>query len=1244
MRPTLRSATVPLAFVILAGAAATALAADPAGRSPDAAMLQFPDVSATDIVFVYANDLWLVSRDGGVARPVASPVGRETFPKFSPDGITIAYIGNYEGNRDVYTIPAAGGLSTRVTHHPANEIVTDWSPDNRVIYYAAGHLGLARQDSIFLANPTGGMPERVPVAYGNTATIAPDGVTLAYTTHTHDFRTWKRYRGGWATDIWIFNLKDRTSRKVTNWEGTDTTPMFAPGDSNTLYYLSDDGPAHRANIWSLNLKSGERQQVTDFTDFDVKWPSIGPGQRGKGEIVFQNGPDLYLLDLSNAKSRKVDVVIPGDHPTLRDQHTDFSKNLMDMALSPAGKRVVVNARGELWSLPAEQGITRRLTATAGVAERDPLLSPDGKRLAFLSDATGEYELYLTDPEAKAAPAQLTQPGDGGTQGFKYLRSWSPDSKHILFTDKTGAIFIHSLGGADHDGSEPGTTKQIAKELWANQTPAAWSHDSAWIALTLGHENTQNTIWLYEVATGNLTQVTSEMFDSSNPAFDRKGDWLYFSSTRVFSPTYSDVDSSFVYRDGEVLMAIPLRADVKDPLAPKNDEESADKDKKDEKKDAAADKPAYVGTWNITVKNFSPDGSNFDASLALKAGDDGAVTGTARAQAQEYPLDSASWDATAKSLTVAVTADQKYTLTLTIEGDTVKGTWTAADGRTGEVEGKRDPDAKEPAPAMKIEIGAPGDLERRAIRLPVGSSSFNSLSVNDSGKLVYLRNDKAGVTGANNTTELKIFDFIDDKADKKEEKTVLANIGSYSMSADGKKLLVRRGDDMAVIDAAADQKFDKKVPMGEMKAPVAQRDEWRQIFVEVWRLHRDFFYEKGLHQVDWPKIRERYEAMINDCVTRDDVTYVIAEMISELNVGHAYYRPGDLDEGPEAVSVGLLGADYELVTQDGLTAYRIKRIYEGGPWDADGKNPLRAQGVGVKEGQFLLAVNGTPVDVSKDIWASFINLAGKTVSLTVSDSPQIDDKARTVLVRTLDSESTLRFRSWIEDNRRYTDAKSGGKVGYIYVINTGVPGQNDLFRQFYGQRHKQALIIDDRWNGGGQIPTRFIELLNRPRTNYWARRDGKDWAWPRDSHQGPKAMLINGLAASGGDMFPALFRQMGLGKLFGTRTWGGLVGISGNPQCIDGTMTNVPTFGYYQVDGTWGIEGHGVDPDVEIIDDPAKMPQGLTPGPAVPAMGGDPQLDAAIDHLLSEIQTRGYRPPATPAGPDRKGMGLPESDK
>ncbi|HBS28020.1 MAG TPA: peptidase S41 [Phycisphaerales bacterium] len=1127
-------------FVIV-GAAILALApvasARQQGVRPDAAMLQFPDVSAEHIVFVYANDLWTVPRAGGVASPLAGPAGRETFPKFSPDGRTIAFVANYEGDRDVYTIPTGGGLATRVTHHPASEVVTDWTPDGRIIFYSSGHAGLQRQEKLFAVAPAGGMAEPFPVPYGTTGAVSSDGAWLAYTPWTHDFRTWKRYRGGWATDIWLFNLKDRTSRKITDWEGTDTIPMW---HGATVYYLSDSGPEHRQNIWAYDTRSGAREQVTSFKDYDIKWPSIGPGQNGNGEIVFQHGKELRLLDLRTKQSRAVEVIIPGDRPTLRPQQVDFAKALTNnISLSPGGKRLAAEARGDIWSLPAVEGASFNLTRTSDVAERDPQWSPDGKWIAFLSDESGEYEIYLMPSDGPKPGQRATRLTTDGAS-FRYMSAWSPDSRRLLFFDKAGSLFLHSLGGEAHDGSAPGTTKLIATDPWAERRMASWSHDSAWIAFPLNEDNRNGTIRLYEVATGTLTRVTDPMFNSTWPVFDRKGDWLYFTSNRRFAPTYSEIDNSWIYRDSDVLHAVPLRAGVKNPMLPRNDAEGADAAKKDEEK-----------------KKDEGDAANKDEPTS----------------------------------------------------------------------------ATPPKPPITIDLAG---FEARAIPLAVDPGDFTGLSVNDSGKLLYLRNGP-------DDADLKLFDFLDEKADKKEEKTVASKVNGFQLSPDGKKALVRKGEKRFVVDAAPDQKLEKSVPTDAMTMDIDPRAEWAQVFQDAWRIFRDFFYEPGMHGVDWPAIGAQYRALLADCASRDDLTFVIAEMISELNVGHAYYRPGDQDTGPTR-SVGMLGCDFMLDRSGAAPAYRIARIHRGADWDTDARGPLSQPGVDVKPGDFLLAVNGVPVDASKDPWAAFVGTADKVVTLTVSDKPLIDDGARTVTIKPLASESNLRFRGWIEENRRYVDYKSGGRIGYIYVINTGVPGQNDLVRQFYGQRDKAALIIDDRWNGGGQIPTRFIEVLNRPRTNYWARRDGKDWAWPPDSHQGPKAMLINGLSASGGDMFPALFRQSGLGKLFGTRTWGGLVGISGNPAFIDGTAPSVPTFGFYEVDGTWGIEGHGVDPDVEVLDDPARMPQGLPTGPEVPAMGGDPQLDTAIEHLMGEIQRNPYSPPAKPRGPDRKGMGIAPQDK
>jgi tricorn protease len=530
-------------------------------------------------------------------------------------------------------------------------------------------------------------------------------------------------------------------------------------------------------------------------------------------------------------------------------------------------------------------------------------------------------------------------------------------------------------------------------------------------------------------------------------------------------------------------------------------------------------------------------------------------------------------------------------------------------------------AKKPRKRVKVDLDG---FEARAIRIPVDRGSFTNLAVAADGKLFYVRDVPRGAEGKPSVRMVTI------QNGKATEKTVLEDVRGFSMSADGKSLLVRkrRAKAIAIVKAAPDQKMGPKLDLSGLQAVVEPRAEWAQIVRDAWRLERQFFYDPTMHGVDWDAMYERYAALLPDCVSREDVGVVIREMISELNVGHAYYGGGDVESAP-SVSVGMLGVDFEL--HGG--AYRIARIHEGAPWDLDARSPLKQPGAEVSEGEYLLAVNGLPLDATRAPWAAFQGLADKVVSLTVSKKPTLDEEAREVVVKALANESTLRYRAWVEANRKHVEERTNGRVGYVYVPNTGVGGQNELVRQFYGQIEKDALIVDERWNGGGQIPTRFVEVLDRPVTNYWARRHGRDWVWPPDSHHGPKCMLINGLAGSGGDAFPAYFRQAGLGKLIGTRTWGGLVGIQGGPRLIDGARVTIPSFAYYDKDGTWGIEGHGVDPDIEVIDDPALMVDGT-----------DPQLEAAIELMLTSIPPTGAKHPPRPGYPDRSGMGIPDEDK
>ncbi len=1295
---------------VVVGLAAAAPGYGQAARQqPTAGMLRWPAISGDVICFSYANDLWTVPKGGGMATRLASPPGQESFPRFSPDGQTLAFVGNYEGNRDLYTIPLSGGNATRVTYHPAGETLTGWTPDGKLLYLSNGFAGLARQSQMFSVSAEGGMPSKLPVPYAGFGSVSPDGTWLAYTLHSTDNRTWKRYRGGMATDVWLFNLKDNTSRRVTTWEGTDTIPMFVPGGKGDfVYYLSDEGPEHRLNIWSYSIAAGAKAQITKHASDDARWPSVGPGGTA-GEIVFQLGAELRVLDLASGQDRVVTVTIPGEKPKVRSRVVDPAQNMGGSSISPTGKRVAIEARGDLWSLPAKEGVSRALTMTSGIAERSPAWSPDGKWIAYFSDESGEYELYIRPSDAKPPKEEdkkkdekkdgEKKEGEAGIEGtkdeakgeakqdekkeepkaeappepkrekrkltslgagYRFNPTWSPDSKRIAMTDQNGRIYVVTLGDPTKTGEEA-TDKavELDKDPGMGQVRTSWSADSRWLAYEKTDEaSTQGAIWIANLEKGTKQRVTSPMFGASSPAFDRKGEFLFYAAANaVNNPEYSDIDGTYAYRHSSTLLMVPLRKDVKNPWLPKSDEETLKKDepKKEEKKDeakkdeakkdeekkdqdtpAAAPDDGVTGSWKGSAKgvpNF-PGAVPFTMHLTLKEG--GAVEGRLVA-AMGSTNTSGTYDKDSGRLTLNFSMEnQNGTITGTIKNGEFEGTFKVGDV-SGDLTAKRESkgddkdakdgekkdDAKAGEAVKPFEIDFDG-FERRAMTLPITPGSFGGLEVADGERLVY---NRGGMRGPGEGG-IKILDYT--KSDAKEE--AVTGGGGFQLSADGKKLLAG----MTIYDASAGGGKSQAVSTAGLRKPLNPREEWTQIFHDAWRVMRDYFYEPTMHGVDWAKLREHYGAMLDDATSREDVNWIISEMISELNIGHAYLgNPGDVENAPN-VGVGMLGCDFEFVKDaaaPGGGAYKITKIYEGASWDADARGPLSQPGVDVKVGDYLLAVNGIPVDAGRDPWASLIGTADRVTSVTVNASPTLDGKEREVLVKPLGGEGGLRYRAWIEAKRQYVEEKSGSKVGYIYVPNTGVDGQNDLYRQFFGQRGMAALIIDERWNGGGQIPNRFIELLNRPQTNLWARRDGLDWPWPPDSHQGPKCMLINGLAGSGGDMFPWLFKHHKIGPLIGTRTWGGLVGISGNPDFIDGGGITAPTFGFYETDGTWGVEGHGTDPDIEVIDDPAQM-----------VYGGDPQLDRAIAEMLKAIQERPYVKPTRPKSPDRRGMGLPASDR
>ena len=1101
----------------------------------DARMMRYPDVSATQIAFVYAGDIWLVPKTGGVATRLSSPRGEELFPKFSPDGAWIAFSGNYDGNTDLYVMPATGGVPKRITHHGAPDRLVDWYPDGQQLLYATSMTSYKdRFNQLYRVSAQGGLPVKLPMPYGEFGSVKADGKTLAYTPISLDFRTWKRYRGGMTPDIWIFNLETLESRNLTKSDSDDSIPQWV-GD--TLYFLSDRNEAKRANLWAWNSQTDQMRALTTFTDQDIHFPSAGPQ-----ELVFENGGKLFLLDYQTEQIREVKVEVVTDQATLKPRDVNASGLLQDAAISPTGKRVLLGARGEVFSAPAEQGVVRNLTRSSGVAERFPSWSPDGKLIAYFSDRTGEYELTVRAADGTGGETNLTRLGPG----FRYSPYWSPDSKKVAFIDQTMRIQVYDFARA--------TNEVVGRQWWKYHGDLAnfrvsWSPDSRWMAWGQDLTNQQSAILLHDLKEGKSHQVTEGFYNDDLPAFDPDGKYLYFRTVRNFSPSYSEHDNSWIYANGARVAVVPLKQGMPSPLAPKNDEEERGREKKSE--------------------------TNSPPATAGSAGETNSV---------------------AAAVTNSVAGSTNTTA--------LAGT-NAPAGGTNAV-------AQADAPkATEIDLE---DFERRVVMLPVSSGQYDTVIPLAGGKVMYRRSPRVGADGGDAT--LFLYDL-----DKREEKTVIGDCGGAELSADSNKLLVSSGGRWAVVEPKEGQKVDKAVPTGDLVTRVEPRAEWRQIFDDVWRFQRDYFYDPKLHGVDWALMKVRYGRLLDSAVTRWDVNYVIGELIGELNSSHTYRSGGDL-ENPPSRGVGYLGCDFVLT--NGL--YQISRIIEPSSWDAsEVRSPLKQPGLNVKVGDFLLAVNGEPLNPAEDPWAAFQGLADRTVLLTLSTNGT-PTGTREVLVNTLDSEARLRHLAWQDENRRRVLEKSQGRIGYVYVPDTGINGQNELVRQFRGQVSRAGLVVDERFNSGGQIPDRFVELLNRPLRNWWGVRDGLDWPWPPAAQQGPKAMLINGWSGSGGDCFPYYFKQSGLGPLIGQRTWGGLIGITGAPGLVDGGSVTVPTFGIYDLNGSWIIEGFGVVPDIEVVDDPTQLAKGV-----------DPQLERAIEEVQKALEKNPPPTPRKPAYPDRRGQ-------
>lgn len=1082
----------------LALVAATLGLVRPAAALEECRLLRQPDIQGDRIVFAYAGDLWTVARGGGVAARLTSHDGLEQFPKFSPDGAAIAFTAEYDGNVDAFTVPTVGGEPKRLTFHPGADQVAEWYPDGRsVLLRSARASAPTRFDRFFRIAATGGFEEMLPLPTAGYAGFSADGNLLAFVSPSYDRRTWKRYQGGNAPNVWTWDFAAKKSECITrDWDGADEWPMF---HGRRVYYCSDRG-GKTANLWAYDLDQKSHRQVTTFTEYDVKWPSVG-----SDAIVFENGGHLWVMDLPSEKATKLQVLVPDDRPATRAELRNVSDWITGADLSPSAKRAVFCARGELFTVPAEKGDVRNLTNTPGARERDPVWSPDGKWIAYLSDKSGEMQIHLIAADGKSPEKALT--AEGAT--FRFRPVWSPDSKKLAFSDKTGRLFWVAV--AD------GKPQAIDKSDFGDIGSYGWSGDSRWVGYAKSTPAGFGQIHLYSLDTRRATAVTDGMTDDFSPAFDPAGNYLYFLSRRTFRPEFGAWELNMHFSTTDKIYAIALRDSLGSPVAPESDEEKGESAEKDgEGKD---DKPAKSG----------------------KA-------------------------------------------------------------------------AKAAVPAMRVDLDG---IAARTAEIPVEAGRYGGLSA-VKGKLVWLAFDPPspdddGEDGGGGAT-IRMYDL-----EKREDKTVLAGVnGTYALDKDGTKILYRKGDTWGITDLAEGKKVgDGKLATGQLMAWVDPRQEWRQMFDEAWRLERDFYYDPAMGGLDWKAVGERYRQLLPYVAHRADLNYVFGEMQGELSTSHAYVSGGDVPQ-PKRVGVGLLGVDWAVDGASGL--YRFVKIYRGRDWNSPVEAPLGVPGVMVREGDLLLEVNGRPVRSPENVHAAFTGTVGRQTTIKVGASAN-DPKARTFTVKPVASEASLRYVAWVRANFEKVQKATDGRIAYVHVPNTAIAGMQEFTKGFHPQVHKQGIIVDERFNGGGFIPDFFVERLQRTTWTYWSTRDGESFRTPSQAIDGPKCILANEYAGSGGDAFPYYFKLQGLGPIIGKRTWGGLVGISRDLPLVDGGSVTMPDFGIYNLKGEWMIENRGVDPDIEVENTPEAM-----------IAGGDPQLERAIQYCLDQLRTN---PPAKPKRPPYK---------
>ena len=1069
-----RTATIVIiAVILLVGLYTAGLA-----MAEERPIMRFPDIHGDRVVFCYGEDIWTASSAGGVATRLTIHDGEENFPKFSPDGSLIAFTGEYDGNGDVYVMNVHGGAITRVTYHPMYDQVIGWHPTKNKIIFSSYRSSFNRFSRLFLISPDGTGLEELIMHEAVQGSFSPDGKRIAYNRISREGRTWKRYKGGTAQEIFVFDFEAMKDMKITDFDGTDRLPMWM-GDN--IYFSSDRDRV--LNIFSYDTKTDEIEQLTSHTEYDVRRPSMGDGR-----IVYELGGSLWVLDVKTKQTKMIPVEIKTDLPEMRPYFRMVDEYITGFDCGPGGKRAAIVARGEIFTVPQSDGPTRNLSQDSGSQEKDVAWSPDGKWIAYISDKSGEYEIYIVDQMGEKEPMRLTS----HKEGYRHTLRWSPDSKKLAFADQTLACYYLDVDSKKIVKIDKANFENVDVSL--NLKPIsdfAWSPDNSYIAYSKMDENLVFQVYIYSLETGKSYKVSEGIFNDFGPAFSADGEHLFFVSNRRFDPTLCDFEWEMVYKDVAGIYCLTLRKGGK-PLLPFKSDEVEAQAPTDEKKEEGKKEP----------------------------------------------------------------------LTIDFEG-----------------------------------------LAQRIEHLPLPRGNYRNLAVTESA-LYYLNSDDGDFNRfefrAIGPRDLKKFSFKD-----REEKTVIAGVGGYRLSSDGKHIAYRQRNSIGIIGADDVDSKGEALDLTNLGMRIVPIEEWTQMFNEAWRMERDFYYEPNMHGLDWNAMREKYGKLLPFVSCRQDIRYVIGELIGELNTSHTYVFGGDIRRRAESVNVGMLGCNWTIDTKN--NRYRFGKLYLVPDWTREIIPPLSRPGVGVNEGDYLLAVNGEEVTADRNIYSYFQGLAGKQVVLHVNGSPSMKG-AREVTVEPLRSEFTLKYLDWVEHNRNVVEEKSGGTIGYMHLPDTYLSSAREFPKYFYSQLAKKGLIIDGRFNGGGLDPDIFLRRLDKKVLTYWTRRYSHDQANPDMSTRAHMVCLTNKQAGSGGDMLPMEFQMKKMGPVIGTRTWGGLVGVSMWLPLIDGGGLSAPDYRIYDTEGRWIVENEGVQPDIVVDLDPVEMSRGY-----------DAQLMKGIEVLLKKIE-------------------------